>query len=66
MQRNALAKLPSQAQLLKVIEEEIFKYNETHRHSELPKIDGTHMTPMKVRRATLAAESDEIEYLSAV
>ena len=66
VQRNALAKLPSWAQLLEVIEEEVFKYNETHRHSELPKVDGRHMTPMEARRAALAAEGDEIEYLSAV
>lgn len=66
VQRNALAKLPSWAQLLEVIEEEVFKYNETHRHSELPKVDGRYMTPMEARRAALAAEGDEIEYLSAV
>jgi putative transposase len=66
VQRNALAKLPSWAQLLDVIEEEVFKYNETHRHSELPKVDGKYMTPMEARRAALAEEGDEIEYLSAV
>lgn len=66
VQRNALAKLPSWAQLLEVIEEEVFKYNEHHRHSELPKVDGRHMTPMEARRAALAEEGDEIEYLSTV
>lgn len=66
VQRNALARLPSWAQLLEVIEEEVFKYNETHRHSELPKVNGRHMTPMEARRAALAEEGDEIEYLSAV
>lgn len=66
VQRNALAKLPSWAQLLEVIEEEVWKYNETHRHSELPKVDGKYMTPMEARRAALAEEGDEIEYLSAV
>lgn len=66
VQRNALAKLPSWTQLLDVIEEEVFKYNETHRHSELPKVNGRHMTPMEARRAALAEEGDEIEYLSAV
>ncbi|EGT5658507.1 DDE-type integrase/transposase/recombinase [Citrobacter braakii] len=66
VQRNALAKLPSWTQLLDVIEEEVFKYNETHRHRELPKVNGRHMTPMEARRAALAEEGDEIEYLSAV
>lgn len=66
VQRNALAKLPSWQQLLDVIEEEVEKYNNTHRHSELPKVDGRHMTPMEARRAALAEEGDEIEYLSAI
>ncbi|MGC6061315.1 Mu transposase C-terminal domain-containing protein [Enterobacter kobei] len=66
VQRNALAQLPSWQQLLDVIEEEVEKYNSTHRHSELPKTGGKHMTPMEARRAALADEGDEIEYLSAI
>lgn len=66
VQRNALAKLPSWQQLLDVIESEVDKYNHTHRHSSLPKVNGQHMTPMEAYRSALAAEGDEIEYLSAV
>lgn len=66
VQRNALAKLPSWQLLLDVIEEEVEKYNSQHRHSELPKVDGKHMTPMEARRAALLSEGDEIEYLTAV
>ena len=64
VQRSALAKLPSWQQLLDVIEEEVEKYNNTHRHSSLPKVNGQHMTPMEARRAVLEAEGDEIEYLT--
>ncbi|MTH47503.1 Mu transposase C-terminal domain-containing protein [Intestinirhabdus alba] len=66
VQRNALAKLPSWQQLLDVIEEEVEKYNNTHRHSSLPKVDGRHMTPMEAYRAALKEGGDEIEYLSVV
>lgn len=66
VQRSALAKLPSWRQLLDVIEEEVEKYNEQHRHTSLPMVNGRHMTPAEVRRAALAAEGDEIEYLSAI
>lgn len=66
VQRNALAKLPSWQQLLDVIASEVDKYNHTHRHSSLPKVNGQHMTPMEAYRSALAAEGDEIEYLSAV
>ena len=66
VQRNALAKLPSWQQLLDVIEEEVNRYNEQHRHTELPKRNGVHMTPAEYRRAVLASEGDETEYLTDI
>lgn len=66
VQKNALAKLPSWQQLLDVIEAEVEKYNEQHRHSELPRINGHYMTPGEARRSALADEGDEIEYLTAI
>ncbi|MGQ6549747.1 Mu transposase C-terminal domain-containing protein [Serratia sp. IR-2025] len=63
-QRNALAKLPSWRQLIDTVEEEVNKYNNHHEHSELPKVNGKHLTPAAYRRAVLEAEGDEIEYLS--
>lgn len=66
VQKSALAKLPSWAQLLDAIEDEIHKYNYTHEHSELPKQNGRHMTPAAYRQAVLAAEGDEIEYLTEI
>lgn len=66
VQRNALNKLPSWQQLLDVIGDEVSKYNNTHQHSELPKHNGRHFTPAEYRRAVLAAEGDEIEYLTSV
>lgn len=66
VQRNALAKLPSWQQLLDVIEEEVNRYNEQHRHSELPRKNGVHMTPAEYRRAVLTSEGDETEYLTDI
>ncbi|EJF7775969.1 Mu transposase C-terminal domain-containing protein, partial [Salmonella enterica subsp. enterica] len=66
VQKSALAKLPSWAQLLDAIEDEIHKYNYTHEHSELPKQNGRHMTPAAYRQAVLATEGDEIEYLTEI
>ncbi|WP_347253852.1 DNA-binding protein [Leminorella grimontii] len=65
-QQKAIVKLPSWQQLLDVIAEEVDKYNYGHRHSELPKLDGKHMTPAEARRSALEAEGDEIEYLSEI
>ncbi len=62
--RNALAKLPSWRQLIDTVEEEVNKYNNHHEHSELPKVNGKHLTPAAYRRAVLEIEGDEIEYLT--
>ncbi|EFX7053198.1 transposase [Shigella sonnei] len=64
VQRTAIGKLPSWQQLIDVVEEEVHKYNQYHQHSELPKRNGKHMTPAEYRREVLAAEGDEIEYLT--
>ncbi|TQS89520.1 transposase [Limnobaculum zhutongyuii] len=66
VQKKAIAKLPSWNQLLDVITEEVEKYNTQHRHSELPKIDGHHLTPAEARRLALETEGDDIEYLTEV
>ncbi|WP_322091081.1 Mu transposase C-terminal domain-containing protein [Limnobaculum xujianqingii] len=66
VQKNAIVKLPSWNQLLDVITEEVEKYNTQHRHSELPKIDGHHLTPAEARRLALETEGDDIEYLTEV
>lgn len=66
VQRNALRKLPSWQMLLDTIAEEVDKYNNLHEHSELPKRNGVHMTPAQYRREVLAAEGDEIEYLTDI
>ncbi|MGL5799445.1 MAG: Mu transposase C-terminal domain-containing protein, partial [Plesiomonas sp.] len=65
-QHRALAKLPSWAQLLDAIEFEVNKYNTEHRHSELPKRNGVHMTAAEYRQSVLEAEGDEIEYLTGI
>ncbi|WPU22598.1 Mu transposase C-terminal domain-containing protein [Cedecea neteri] len=66
VQLNALRKLPSWQMLLDVIAEEVDKYNTQHEHSELPKRNGSHMTPAQYRREVLASEGDDIEYLTDI
>lgn len=66
VQKGALAKLPSWQQLLDAIEVEVQRYNYEHEHSELPKRNGRHLTPAAYREEVLAAEGDEIEYLTEI
>ncbi|HHR6442776.1 TPA: Mu transposase C-terminal domain-containing protein, partial [Providencia alcalifaciens] len=66
VQKGALAKLPSWQQLLDAIEVEVQRYNYEHEHSELPKRNGRHLTPAAYRQEVLAAEDDEIEYLTEI
>lgn len=66
IQKGALAKLPSWQQLLDAIEVEVQRYNYEHQHSELPKRNGRHLTPAAYREEVLAAEGDEIEYLTEI
>ncbi|WPA91018.1 Mu transposase C-terminal domain-containing protein [Providencia zhijiangensis] len=66
VQKGALAKLPSWQQLLDAIEVEVQRYNYEHQHSELPKRNGRHLTPAAYREEVLAAEGDEIEYLTEI
>lgn len=66
VQKGALAKLPSWQQLLDAIEVEVQRYNYEHEHSELPKRSGRHLTPAAYRQEVLAAEGDEIEYLTEI
>lgn len=66
VQKGALAKLPSWQQLLDAIEVEVQRYNYEHQHSELPKRNGRHLTPAAYRQEVLAAEGDEIEYLTEI
>ncbi|WP_336845368.1 Mu transposase C-terminal domain-containing protein, partial [Providencia rettgeri] len=53
-------------QLLDAIEVEVQRYNYEHEHSELPKRNGRHLTPAVYREEVLAAEGDEIEYLTEI
>lgn len=64
VQQKAIKKLPSWQQLLDAVSEEVDKYNHSHEHSELPKYNGKHLTPAQYRKAVLATEGDEIEYLT--
>lgn len=66
VQKGVLAKLPSWQQLLDAIEVEVQRYNYEHEHSELPKRNGRHLTPAAYREEVLAAEGDEIEYLTEI
>ncbi|HCT6817392.1 TPA: transposase [Morganella morganii] len=63
-QASALKKLPSWGALLDAIKYEVDRYNNSHEHSELPKYNGRYLTPAQYREAVLAAEGDDIEYLS--
>ncbi|MDW7590634.1 Mu transposase C-terminal domain-containing protein [Providencia manganoxydans] len=63
-QRNAIAKLPSWGQLMDAVQEEVDKYNNSHEHSMLPKVNGKYLTPAQYRAAILDSEGDDIAYLS--
>jgi putative transposase len=62
--KKTMQKLPTWRQLVDAVEEEIEKYNTGHEHSELPKVNGKHISPAVYRKAMLEKEGDNIEYLS--
>lgn len=64
-QKRTLGLIPNWSTLTKAIEEEIEKYNSSHEHSELPKINGQYMSPAIYRRHVLSTEGDDIEYMTA-
>lgn len=66
VQNKALSLLPSWSQLMDAIEREITRYNLEHEHSQLPKVNGRHMTPAQYRAHVLKTEGDEIEYVSDI
>ncbi|HBM3102605.1 TPA: transposase [Klebsiella oxytoca] len=65
-QRKAKDAVPEWDTVLAIIEEEIDKYNNSHEHSELPKYNGKHLSPMRYRAAVLEVEGDDIEYPTEV
>ncbi|MGL9774554.1 MAG: Mu transposase C-terminal domain-containing protein [Sodalis sp. (in: enterobacteria)] len=56
--------MPSWRQLIDAIEEEVQRCNHSHEHSALPKVNGKSMTAAAYRKALLAEEGDNIEYLT--
>ncbi|MGK0747522.1 Mu transposase C-terminal domain-containing protein [Yokenella regensburgei] len=64
-QKRTLGLIPDWQALTKAIEEEIEKYNSSHEHSELPKVNGQYMSPAIYRRHVLSTEGDDIEYMTA-
>ena len=64
-QKRTLGLIPDWQALTLAIEEEIEKYNNSHEHSELPKVNGQHMSPAAYRKHTLSTEGDDIEYMTA-
>ncbi|MGU9776164.1 Mu transposase C-terminal domain-containing protein [Salmonella enterica subsp. enterica serovar 3,10:z10:-] len=65
-QRRALAAVPEWLDVMDMIQEEVDNYNNTHEHSELPKINGRYMSPALYRDALLLSEGDDIEYLTDI
>ncbi|HBK4660133.1 TPA: transposase, partial [Serratia marcescens] len=63
-QQRTFRDLPSWQWLMDAVQDEIDNYNNHHEHSELPKVDGTHMTPAAYRALVLQQEGDEIEYIT--
>ncbi|EPR9349415.1 Mu transposase C-terminal domain-containing protein [Serratia marcescens] len=63
-QQRTFRDLPSWQWLMDAVQDEIDNYNNHHEHSELPKVDGTHMTPAAYRAQVLQQEGDEIEYIT--
>lgn len=54
-------KLPTWAQFIDALDAAVTEYNETHRHSSLPKLDGTnYATPAEYRAARVAETGTEI------
>lgn len=64
-QKRTLGLIPDWNTLTQAVGEEIEKYNQSHEHSELPKVNGQHMSPLAYRRAVLKTEGDDIEYVTA-
>ncbi|EJO4476859.1 Mu transposase C-terminal domain-containing protein, partial [Salmonella enterica] len=65
-QRAALNLVPEWDYVISAIQEEIDDYNNHHEHSALPLFQGKHLSPAVYREAVLAAEGDEIEYLTEI
>jgi len=63
-QQKTYRELPSWAWLMEAVAEEIDDYNNNHEHSELPKVNGVHMSPAQYREWVLAQEGDDIEYIT--
>lgn len=64
VQQKTLSQLPSWWQLHDAIEQEVQEYNNSHEHSELPKVNGEYMTPAAYRKLILEQEGDDIEYMT--
>ncbi|EDE2674726.1 transposase [Salmonella enterica subsp. enterica] len=64
-QKRTLGLIPDWNTLTQAVGEEIEKYNQSHEHSELPKVNGQHMSPLAYREFVLETEGDDIEYMTA-
>ncbi|ARF51356.1 Mu transposase C-terminal domain-containing protein [Pantoea stewartii] len=64
-QKRTLGLIPDWQALTVAIQDEIDAYNRSHEHSELPKVNGKHLSPLAYRRHVLESEGDDIEYLTA-
>ncbi|EBX3156571.1 transposase [Salmonella enterica subsp. enterica serovar Newport] len=64
-QKRTLGLIPDWNTLTQAVGEEIEKYNQSHEHSELPKVNGQHMSPLAYRKFVLETEGDDIEYVTA-
>ncbi|ECB3488805.1 transposase [Salmonella enterica subsp. enterica serovar Kottbus] len=64
-QKRTLGLIPDWNTLIQAVGEEIEKYNQSHEHSELPKVNGQHMSPLAYRKFVLETEGDDIEYVTA-
>ncbi|KAA5957783.1 MULTISPECIES: Mu transposase C-terminal domain-containing protein [unclassified Pantoea] len=64
-QKRTLGLIPDWQALTVAIQAEIDAYNTSHEHSELPKVNGKHLSPLAYRRHALETEGDDIEYLTA-
>ncbi|EDN6658135.1 DDE-type integrase/transposase/recombinase [Salmonella enterica] len=64
-QKRTLGLIPDWNTLTQAVGEEIEKYNQSHEHSELPKVNGQHMPPLAYRKFVLETEGDDIEYVTA-
>jgi putative transposase len=64
-QKRTLGLIPDWRALTQAIGEEIEKYNNSHEHSELPKVNGQYMSPAVYRKHVLGVEGDDIEYMTA-